>query len=321
MRRWVWASIALFLVLWLCSLSRAKGADMILRIYGPKKVMDSCLIAQPEKNPPDASSLLARAGRFVSQVELTKSGLIRSVLPVVDTPISVPAVASPSPPAPTESTDIGKVAPPPLVAIYNTHTGETYAMTDGVERVKGRGGVFTVATALEKGLRKRGVSVLRSDRIHDVSYAASYLESEKTVREMLYNNPEIDALFDVHRDSKLPRSLATVEAGGTRVAPVLVVVGSDARQPFPTWRQNLAFAKRIADRADALYPGLCRGVRIKEGRYNQFLNPRLLILEIGGVNNSLEEAEAAAELMANVLADLLFEDQNQKKDNPEPPGG
>ncbi|MEW6183793.1 MAG: stage II sporulation protein P [Bacillota bacterium] len=319
MSRRILATMVLFFVLWICSLSWAKGADMILRIAGPRKIMESCLMPQPDKKPTGASLLLAGAGRFASQVELTKKGLIRSALPVVSAPLAVPAVSS-LPPALPEVREAAPSAPPPLVAIYNTHTAETYALTDGVERVKGRGGVFKAAAALGNGLRERGVSVLCSDMIHDASYATSYLESEKTVRAMLYDNPQIDAFFDVHRDSKLPRSMATVDVGGSRVAQVLIVVGSDARQPFPGWRQNLAFAKRIAERADAFYPGLCRGVRVKEGRYNQFLSPRLLVLEIGGVNNTLEEAEAAAALLANVLADVVLEDNDHKKDNSGPPG-
>jgi len=224
-------------------------------------------------------------------------------LPVVDA-VDTVALAAPIP-AVSTAVPQQEQEDPPLVAIYNTHTGETYALTDGVDRVKGAGGVVQAAAALEEGLRRRNIAVLRSEKIHDVSYAASYLESEKTVREFLYLNPELDGIFDVHRDSKLPRGGATVNIQGRDVARVLIIVGSDDRLPFPAWRQNLEFAERIAARADALYPGLCTGVRVKGGRYNQYFSPRALLLEIGGVNNTLEEAETAATLFADVLADVL----------------
>jgi stage II sporulation protein P len=247
----------------------------------------------------------------MAQVDPTAPGLFCTVLPVPASGAALPVPGLPqAAPAPVSARaePPGADAPDPgLVALYNTHTGETYALTDGVERVQGRGGVVRVAAVLEEELRRRGIRVLRTDKIHDGCYATSYLESEKTVRELVYTHPDLAALFDIHRDVKQPRAEATVKVEGRDVARVLIVVGSDARLPFPAWRQNFSFARRIADRAEALYPGLCLGVRVKEGRYNQFLHPRALLLEVGGVNNTLEEAEAAAKLFAVVLADVLLD--------------
>lgn len=51
--------------------------------------------------------------------------------------------------------DLPPLSEESLVAIYNTHTGETYALTDGMERLTGkRGGVVKVAEALEDELEK-----------------------------------------------------------------------------------------------------------------------------------------------------------------------
>lgn len=293
----------------------------MLQLWNPEEVFRSCL-------PPAAISplflpqLLLRFGNLCTGLELTQPGLLRSVFPVVHTraerkPSSLVAVASYS----GSQREEGEKRGTPLVVIYNTHTGETYALTDGVERVAGRGKVVRVAAILAKGLSRREVKVVRSEKIHDTHYATSYLESEKTVRELIYSLPEVTALFDVHRDSRQPQGAATVKIGGREVARVLIVVGSDARQPFPTWRENLAFARRIAARADCLYPGLCAGVRVKEGRYNQFLHPRALLLEIGGVNNTFREAQAAAELFADVLADVVWEEYRQEHGSPGSSGG
>jgi stage II sporulation protein P len=260
------------------------------------------LSSPPENEEPALSTLFSTACKLAARVDPAKPGLLRSVLPVVDVADTVVLAA---PAAILTVAPQREEADPPFVAIYNTHTGETYALTDGVERVKGAGGVVQAAAVLEEGLKNRNIAVLRSDKVHDVSYAASYLESEKTVRDFVYLNPELDGIFDVHRDSTLPRGRATVNIQGRDVARVLIIVGSDERQPFPAWRQNLEFAERIAAQADALYPGLCAGVRVKAGRYNQYLSPRALLLEIGGVNNTLEEAEIAAMLFADVLADVL----------------
>jgi len=192
-----------------------------------------------------------------------------------------------------------------LVAIYNTHTGETYALTDGMERLTAkRGGVVQVAETLEVELKKNGVLAARSDAINDVSYNSAYTVSQGTLQKLLENNPAVQVVLDIHRDAGKPREDSLVTVGGLQVAPVLIIVGSDARSPFPTWRQNYSFAQELATEINKKYPGLCLGVRIKEGRYNQFLHPRAVLLEIGSVSNSTEEAVRTARMLAGPVAEI-----------------
>lgn len=194
-----------------------------------------------------------------------------------------------------------------LVAIYNTHTGETYDLTDGVERLEGkRGGVVTVAAALQEALQsKYGIGVARSDRIHDARYGSSYIESEKTVRTLLSANPGVQVVLDIHRDFGKSREQSVVKINGLEAAPVLIVVGSGARRPFPTWHQNYAFAKEFMAVMNELYPGLCLGIKVKDGIYNQHLHPHALLLEVGTTSNSTEEAVRSACFLADVLARLV----------------
>lgn len=189
------------------------------------------------------------------------------------------------------------------VGIYHTHTGETYR-DDGRARVEGgRGGVVSVGAVLAETLRQKyGIETVHSDRIHDGVYSRAYLQSEQTVREMLAHHPEIEVLLDVHRDSARSRQDATILIGGEEVARILLVVGCDARRPFPTWQENYRFACRLASSVERLYPGLSLGVKIKEGRYNQYLHPRAVLVEVGSTSNTREEAERAAQLLADVLA-------------------
>lgn len=196
-----------------------------------------------------------------------------------------------------------------LVAVYNTHTGETYALTDGVERLDGkRGGVVAVAEALERALKQKyGIMVARSDKIHDEEYNTSYLKSEKTARKLIKDNPHLRAVIDVHRDISKPREYCVVKINGKNVARIMLIVGSDRRAPHPNWKDNYNFAKELADKMDKMYPGLCEGVRVQDGRYNQFLHPRAVLVEMGGVNNYTEEAIRAAELFADVLAEVIME--------------
>ncbi|SHI33941.1 stage II sporulation protein P [Desulfofundulus thermosubterraneus] len=233
--------------------------------------------------------------------------LLRSQLPLLAyVPVKRKVEVNPVEPASEEHAGMTrKTSGEYLVAIYHTHTGETYTLTDGVARLEGKeGGVVKVGEIIRQELEsKYGISTLHIKKIHDRQYNSSYMESEKTVRELLKEEPQLKVLLDVHRDAGKPRRDCLVKVKDMEVAPILFVVGSDARAPFPTWRQNEQFARQLAAALDKKYPGLCRGVRVKEGRYNQFLHPRALLVEIGSTNNTTDEALAAARLFAGVLGE------------------
>jgi len=196
-----------------------------------------------------------------------------------------------------------------LVSIYNTHTGETYGLTDGTDRLDGRlGGVVTVAAALQEALEsKYGIKVARSDRINDAKYNDSYIESKKTAQELLAANPETRVLLDIHRDSGKTREQSVVKINGREAAPILLVVGSDTRRPFPDWRRNYAFAVELSNKINEMYPGLSLGVRVKDGVYNQSLHPRAVLVEVGTTKNSTEEAVRSARMLVDALAPLIME--------------
>lgn len=208
---------------------------------------------------------------------------------------------------PTPKPTVAKLDGPPQVALYNTHTGETYALTDGVKRLDGKqGGIVKVTEALQKSLEQQHqIKVVRVDKIHDQVYNKSYLESEKTVQKLLADYPELKLILDIHRDSGRPRQDCFAEINGEKVAKIMIVVGSDARAEFPNWQQNLVLARQITDQLDEKYPGLSFGIRVQQGRYNQHYHTGALLFEIGSVENSTDEAIRAAELLAEVLAEVL----------------
>jgi len=194
-----------------------------------------------------------------------------------------------------------------LVGVYFTHTGETYALTDGMERLQGKkGGVVKVGEALMLELQEEyGIRVAYSDTVNDTNYAESYVRSQETLTGLLEKNPSLQVVLDIHRDAGKSRENSLVTVHGQEVAPLLIVVGSDARAPFPNWRENYNFARELAAEIDKQHPGLCLGVKILEGRYNQFLHPGAVLLEVGSVSNSTEEAVRSGRLLAGPLAELV----------------
>lgn len=252
----------------------------------------------------------------VARVNITPTGIIFDQIPMLG------QIVASGEPVITES-PITKEAPvidqelsmDILVALYNTHTGEAYEISEGTERVTGKGGVVKVAGEIQRVLEKEfSIRVARSETVHDYQYAASYIESEKTAREMVANYSKMIAMLDIHRDAGRSREQSLVEINGKKAAPILLIIGSDARRPFPNWKENYDFACKIADKMDQLYPGLCIGVRVKEGRYNQFLHPGAVLVEMGTVNNSLEEATASGEMFARALGEVLREEIKTKED-------
>ncbi len=202
----------------------------------------------------------------------------------------------------------------PLVGIYHTHTAESFIPTSGVSHKPGgqRGDIVEVGAALVKQLEKNGIKSVHSTNIHDYpSFMKAYGPSEITARNMLTDYPSIQMLFDIHRDAdKRENSTATVN--GIEAARITLVVATGQQDLVqPHWQQNHAFAKLIDAKLNQHYPGLSRGIQLVEWRYNQHLHPRALLLEVGCQENSVEEAERSMEMLGNVLAEIIMENNHQ----------
>lgn len=300
-----------------------------LTLQDPRGILLTSMPALAWQDTPEEMESPARAmGSWVAglaRVDINPSSILVAQIPMLEqmAPPGVPVITvNPGDPEKGEEPLLARdLSKDTLVGIYNTHTGETYSLTDGTDRLTGKGGVVAVAKEIQEVLeREFAIRVTRSDKVHDDQYATSYLKSEKTAREMVSRNPKMLAMLDIHRDAGRSREESLVEVKGKKVAPILIIVGSDARRPFPTWKENYNFACRLASVMDELYPGLCQGVRVKEGRYNQFLNDRAILVEMGTSNNSLEEATASGAMLAKALARVIQEEIKAPVSNtlPEP---
>lgn len=103
----------------------------------------------------------------------------------------------------------------------------------------------------------------------------------------------------------MTREQSVTTINGQKVGKLLIVVGTDARAENPKWRENLQLARKLVTKLNEMYPGLCRGITIKEGRYNQHLSTHSLLVEIGSAKNTTDEAVAAGKLFAEAVVALL----------------
>ncbi|NPV90219.1 MAG: stage II sporulation protein P [Firmicutes bacterium] len=204
------------------------------------------------------------------------------------------------PPAPVEGQ--------PLVGIYNSHNAEAYTPTYGKAKVEGENsGIYKVAQRLRDTLQnKYRVPVVQSETIHDYpDYNKAYTNSSRTVKGLIKSYPSLRMVLDIHRDALPGSNPETIVIDGKKTAKILIIVGTDRRYSHPNWRKNLELAENIARNLEAKYPGICRGVRMKDGTYNQQYHTGGLLIEIGNANDSLEEAERAADCLAEALSRCL----------------
>jgi len=185
------------------------------------------------------------------------------------------------------------------VAIYHTHSAESFRPSDGSSSIRGNGGILKVGDSFTADLKAQGVQVEHTKTIHCPHDKLAYQRSRRTaVSLMRQNQPQ--ALLDVHRDA-LERRFYTATVKGRELAQVQLVVG----RQNPNMRANKQFAQELKAAADKRFPGLVKGIFFGRGSYNQELHPRAVLLEMGTHKSTRAEAKDGAELFAQVVAAYL----------------
>ncbi len=187
-----------------------------------------------------------------------------------------------------------------LVAMYSTHTDESYEPTDGTSSKTKGGGILDVGNALKKNLESKGVQVVYDETNHMPHDAGAYRRSRQTAEELLKKQPE--ALIDIHRDGIPDPKEYDKTIDGKPASKVRLEVG----RSNPNADANRNFAKEIKATADKKYPGMIKDIFIGKGNYNQELYPQSILLEFGTVSTDKKRAEQSTQFMANVLNDVLF---------------
>ncbi|TWH49003.1 stage II sporulation protein P [Sporomusa sp. KB1] len=186
------------------------------------------------------------------------------------------------------------------VAIYHTHSDESYVPTDGEESILGAGGIYKVGDAFTASLEKKGVTVIHSQAKHDPHDDMAYERSRRTVLDLI-KKEQPDAIFDVHRDAVPPQVYKTT-IDGQDVSKVQLVVGKYG----PTGKQIEDYALQIKAASDKQHPGLVKGIFFaKGGDYNQDLHPRSMLLEVGAQTNDRESAEKGIALFSDIVPTVL----------------
>ncbi|NLC15008.1 MAG: stage II sporulation protein P [Firmicutes bacterium] len=196
----------------------------------------------------------------------------------------------------------------PVVAVYHTHATESYLpelnKTKGSEAFSSdlTKTVVKVGEMLAEELeRTYRLPVLHSKTVHDAeSRVGAYYRSEATVTAIREKYPDCKILLDIHRDSQ-PRSLTAVTIGGKPYARMLLVVGTEN----PNWVSNYNFSRQLIAKLDERYPGITRGILHASAVYNQKYSPLAILVEVGGVDNTLAECKHSMQALAWALASVI----------------
>lgn len=202
-----------------------------------------------------------------------------------------------------------------VVFVYHTHNHESFlphlpSVEEPDRAYHPETNITLVGERLGEELQKRGIGtyVDTSDITGSLlsagwQYNRSYEKSRQMVQTVMAERDDIHFVFDLHRDSQR-KDITTVEIDGEKFARTLFIIGARNKNH----QQNTQFAKKFHELLEEAYPGLSRGIFTRnQGEYNQSLSEHNILIEIGGVDNTLEEAYRTAAALADIIADLYWE--------------
>lgn len=205
-----------------------------------------------------------------------------------------------------------------VVYIYHSHSRESFLpylknAEKPEEAYHSKANITLVGKMLGRALQHRGmgakvdttdvVQVLDSK---DLDYGSSYDISRKLIQAAKSENNKLEYFIDIHRDS-LRKDQTTADINGVNFANILFVVGTG----HDNYEKNLQFSNDLHTLLNTRFPNLSKGViekSISEGNgiYNQDLSSHSIIIEIGGVDNTVEELHRSTEALAEVLSDYYW---------------
>ncbi|WP_150266459.1 stage II sporulation protein P [Paenibacillus tepidiphilus] len=210
------------------------------------------------------------------------------------------------------------------ILIYHSHPREAYnpllgATSDNPSSAVPGKNVMLVGSYITKQLEKHGIGTVHmqedyATEVADYNWNFSYKYSRITVKAAMAANKEMDAMFDIHRDSQR-HGKTTAVIDGQNYAQVYFILGHGNKD----WKKNEAFANKIHQRLEKSYPGLSRGIWGKSsgngnnGEYNQSLSPNSVLIEVGGIDNTGEELKRTAEVLADTIAEVYWESQGAQQ--------
>jgi len=203
----------------------------------------------------------------------------------------------------------------PTVYIYNTHQTENYKY-DKLNSYNIDYSVMFASYILEDYLNKLGIDALVETNLvskylkeNNLLYKDSYKASRVLMENAYKDNLSLKYFIDLHRDSA-SYNQTTCEIDEKKYASILFVIGKEN----DNYLQNELMAQKLKEKLQKKYLCLVRGILEKEGPgvngiYNQDFNKNVILIEVGGQYNNIEEVKNTLEVFAKVLYEYIMEDE------------
>lgn len=206
----------------------------------------------------------------------------------------------------------------PLVYIYQSHNLESFFTEvntdDASQAFHDTKNITLVGERLSQSLLKSGIysihdktNIMEILKENSFPFSETYTVSREPLKAALENNKSIKMVFDIHRDSR-KRSDTTIKLNGKDYPKMALIISRSSIN----YEDNFKFSKILHKEIEEKYPGLSRGVivkdnPVKQNTYNQDLFGNSVMLEIGGPENTLEEEYRTADVLAEIITVLLKE--------------
>jgi len=195
----------------------------------------------------------------------------------------------------------------PIIYIYNSHQLENYD-NENLEIYGITPNVLMASYILKEKLNKLGIStIVETTNLSDFlnangwDHSSSYKASRLLLLDNISKYDSLEYFIDIHRDS-VSKSVSTVTIDNKNYAKILFVVGLE----HDNYQANLDNMNKLNALAEKYYPGLSRGVYKKQGSgvngiYNQDINANVILIEVGAVENTIEEVFNTTTALSNIL--------------------
>lgn len=198
----------------------------------------------------------------------------------------------------------------PLVYIYNTHDTEKYSLPF-VSDYSVTPDVRLASFILKDYLNDYKIeSFVQTKSIndylkkHNLDYKGAY-EASRVYMEEELNKNDYKILIDLHRDS-VSYKKTLYERDNKKYARIMFVLTTKHKN----YRENEKFAEKLNDKFNKYYSGLSRGImKRKDVIFNQDKSPYAILIELGGIDNTLEEINNTLEVLAYILNEFIIEEK------------
>lgn len=184
------------------------------------------------------------------------------------------------------------------IYIYNTHQSEKYADFDVLNAALNLKNIladFNIEAIVEE------TDITEEVKKNNYTYSQSYRVTKSLMTN--YLNKDISLFIDLHRDSSA-KNITTATVDGVNFAKMMFVVGGKHESYMENYRVSDAINKILKNNNNQISRGL---LLRKSSSYNQELDPNVVLIELGGPENTKEEVLNTLQVLAESIYEYLEE--------------